>query len=85
MNAVTFNLNSLWRGGTKILAGTATYAESLFDLGVHTPIYAALEFDSVGGAMLRAVTARHAIARHNTLLTMKNCVAELRHSLLLER
>ena len=85
MNAVAFDLNSLWGGGTKILAGAATYAEGLFDLGIHTPIHATLEFDSIGGTMLRAVAARHALARHNALLTMKNCVAELRHSLLFER
>ena len=35
--------------------------------------------------MFRAVAALHAIARHYALLTMKNCVTELRHSLLLER
>ena len=67
------------------MAGAATYAEGLFDLGIHTPIHAALEFDSVCGTMLRAVAALHAITRHNALLTMKNCVTELRHSLLLER
>ena len=85
MYTIAFDLDSLWCGGTKILAGTATYAEGLFDLGIHTPIYAALEFNSVGGTMLRAVAALHAIARHYALLTMKNCVAELRHTLFLKR
>jgi hypothetical protein len=35
--------------------------------------------------MLGAVAALHAIACHNTPSTMKNSVAQLRHTLLLER
>ena len=85
MNAISFDVNGFGSRRTKILAGAATYAEGLFDLGIHTPIYAALEFNSICGTMLRAVAALHAITRHNTLLTMKNCVAELRHSFLFER
>lgn len=85
MHLIPFHLDGFRCGGTEILARAATYAERLFDLGIHTPIYAALELNRIGGTMLRAVAALHAIARHYALLTMKNCVAELRHSFLFER
>ena len=85
MNAVAFDLNSLWGGGTEVLARTATYAECLLDLGIHTSIDTSLKTDSIGRTMLGAVAALHAITSNNAPLTMKNCVTQLRHTLLLER
>lgn len=85
MHLIPFHLNSFGCGGTEILARTATYAECLFDLGIHTPIYTALQLNRIGRAMLRTVTTLHAIACHNTPPAMKNSVAQLRHTLLLKR
>lgn len=84
MHCVALHLNSFGCGRAEILARSTTYAESLFDLGIHTSIYAALHFYRIGGAMLRAVTALHAIACHNAPPAMKYSVTQLRHTLLLE-
>ena len=42
MYCVPLHLDGFRCGRAEILARAATYAECLFDLGIHTPIYAAL-------------------------------------------
>ena len=85
MYCVSLHLDGFGCGGTEILARTATYAECLLDLGIHTSIDTSLKTDSIGRTMLGAVAALHAITSHDTTPTMKNCVTQLRHSFLLER
>ena len=57
MHLISFHLDGFGCGGAEILTRTATYAECLFDLGIHTPIYAALKTYSIGKTMLGAVGA----------------------------
>ena len=85
MHLISLHLDGFGCGGTEILAGTATYAECLLDLGIHTPIDTSLKTDSIGRTMLGTVAALHAITSHNAPPTMKYCVTQLRHTLLLER
>ena len=61
MHLISFHLDGFRCGGTEILARAATYAECLFDLGIHTPIYAALKTYSIGKTMLGAVGALNAV------------------------
>ena len=85
MHLIPFHLDGFGCGGAEVLARTATYAECLLDLGIHTSIDTSLKTDSIGRAMLGAVAALHTITSHNAPPTMKNCVTQLRHTLLLER
>jgi hypothetical protein len=85
MYCVSLHLDGFGCGGAEILAGSATYAECLLDLGIHTPIDSSLKTDSISRTMLGTVAALHTITSHNAPPTMKNCVTQLRHTLLLER